>query len=601
MPAPKKAVPYKTSKITSNRKAKKKGSWLGSFFGRRYMKPATVVVAFMIVGAATLLWAMAATTTTSLWSTNTVPATLSSSDASNIELGLRFKADVAGYVTGVKFYKSAQNTGTHTGNLWDGHGNLLSSVTFSGETASGWQTANFAQPVSIAANTVYTISYHAPSGHYSYNNKYFSRSAFTNGHLTAVKNTSTRANGVYVRSTSQYAFPTASGNGTNYWVDVLFTTSLLNPNPAPAAPTGVTAVAPSSSSVQVTWQASVSANPITNYAVYRNGSKVADAGTALSYTDTTVAASTTYTYQVQAVDSTSTASAMSSTATVTTPASGGTTGSTTCPLPAYPTPSCTGVPKGTTVANTVSGDYTATTAGQVIDSWHITGDLVIQAANVVIKNTQVDGTITNDGIANTSYNVSDSTVGTATCALGGQPSLNGHDITAIRVLLQGHADGIDMGGDNVTISDSYVKPCFLPGSIVGSDGYHTDGVQDQCSATCSNIALTHDTFDARAYYGGQSMGNSALNLGSSADGLHIRNVTLANNLFMGGGYTTDLRWDAGNYWTVTNNAWVSGAYAYAPISTEGTCAQQNWSGNTLVAIDSAYNVTGTIAPQPCVD
>ena len=44
-----------------------------------------------------------------------------------------------GYITGLRFYKAATNTGTHVGNLWTAAGSLLSSVTFTNETASGWQ------------------------------------------------------------------------------------------------------------------------------------------------------------------------------------------------------------------------------------------------------------------------------------------------------------------------------------------------------------------------------------------------------------------------------------------------------------------------------
>ena len=39
-------------------------------------------------------------------------------DASAVELGVKFRADVDGYITGIRYYKSAANTGTHVGNLW---------------------------------------------------------------------------------------------------------------------------------------------------------------------------------------------------------------------------------------------------------------------------------------------------------------------------------------------------------------------------------------------------------------------------------------------------------------------------------------------------
>jgi hypothetical protein len=69
---------------------------------------------------------------------------------------------VAGTIIGLNFYKSATNTGVHVGNLWDATGKInLGTVTFTNETASGWQTANFATPIAIAANTTYIISYHA--------------------------------------------------------------------------------------------------------------------------------------------------------------------------------------------------------------------------------------------------------------------------------------------------------------------------------------------------------------------------------------------------------------------------------------------------------
>ena len=270
-------------------------------------------------------------------------------------------------------------------------------------------------------------------------------------------------------------------------------------------------------------------------------------------------------------------------------------------MPDYPTPSCTGVPAGTTLAKTVDGDYTATTDGEVIDSWHITGDLVVEASDVVIKNTQVDGTVDNEVAQASSFSISDSTVGTTSCVTGGWPSINGHDLTANRVYLRGHQDGLDMVANNVTIVDSYLQPCYLPPEIVGSDGYHSDGVQDQCSTTCSNLTLTHDTIDAMAFYNGQPTGNSALNLGSEADGFNLQNVTLEDNMFLGGAYTTSLWWDAGASWTVTSNVWVADTWAYGPISAQDTCSHQAWSDNSIVNVDSGYHVTSTVIGTDCID
>ena len=91
--------------------------------------------------------------------------------------------------------------------------------TFSGESASGWQTLTLATPVTMTADTTYVVSYLAPNGHYSVTGRGFS-SAFDNPPLHALAN-ATSANGVYAYSGTS-VFPTSTWNSTNYWVDVLF-------------------------------------------------------------------------------------------------------------------------------------------------------------------------------------------------------------------------------------------------------------------------------------------------------------------------------------------------------------------------------------------
>src|SRR3972149_4018871 len=57
-----------------------------------------------------------------IWNNSVVPAIVAASDGSAVELGVKFRSDVAGYVTGLRFYKSSSNTGTHVGNLWTSTG-----------------------------------------------------------------------------------------------------------------------------------------------------------------------------------------------------------------------------------------------------------------------------------------------------------------------------------------------------------------------------------------------------------------------------------------------------------------------------------------------
>lgn len=278
-----------------------------------------------------------------------------------------------------------------------------------------------------------------------------------------------------------------------------------------------------------------------------------------------------------------------------------------CALPKYPNTSCTGVPAGISYSKTVNTDYFAKTPGQVIDSWHITGDLVIQATGVVIKNSLIDGHVDNDSLpAVTSFTISDSTVGPATCDTQGWPSLNAHDFTATRVFLRGHQDGIDVVGDNVTVSDSFIQPCYQPPEVVGSDGFHSDGVQDQCGGACGHFTFVHNTFDSRAFYNGTPTGNSAIYLGSPYNGTgnNAYGVTLQNNLFLGGGYTTALWWNnvgGGANWIISGNAWVQNSWAYGPDDSVNTCAHQSWSGNTIVTVNANYAVTATVGPSNCIN
>ncbi len=274
------------------------------------------VASFALIGVATALWARAATTTYQLWPNNPTPKTVTVNLKGSIELGLKFKAKNAGYVTGVRFYKGAQNTGTHTGSLWDNKGHLLASTTFKNETPSGWQTATFPQPVNIAANVTYVISYHAPVGYYSSSANYFRDSTYNNGPLKAPRSSNVNGNGVYATGAGT-VFPNKANSATNYWVDVDFTTKTVNPPTAPAAPLGVSALQ-NSDSITVTWQASQSANPLSQYRVIRNGSQLATvSGTTLSYTDKALTAGQTYAYQIQAVDNTNAVSALSNTVTIT--------------------------------------------------------------------------------------------------------------------------------------------------------------------------------------------------------------------------------------------------------------------------------------------
>jgi Domain of unknown function (DUF4082)/F5/8 type C domain/Secretion system C-terminal sorting domain/Fibronectin type III domain len=168
----------------------------------------------------------AAGPSTSIFTTQ-VPVAVTDNDHQSTtgqELGLRFRSSTAGFITGVRFYKTAGNAGTHTGELYSNTGTRLAQATFSGETSTGWQTVMFSAPVAITANTTYVAAYFSSLGYYVEDNGYFAAAGLTNGNLTALKDGLDGCNGPYKYSAAP-AFPNSCYASANYWVDPLFSTS----------------------------------------------------------------------------------------------------------------------------------------------------------------------------------------------------------------------------------------------------------------------------------------------------------------------------------------------------------------------------------------
>ncbi len=163
---------------------------------------------------------------TSIWPNTALPVQANQNDGGATELGVKFRAAVAGKIKGIRFYKGTLNTGTHTGTLWNSSGTALATGTFTGETASGWQELRFATEVDIAANTTYVASYFSPNGIYAITTNGLANS-YTNaaGSLTALASGTEGENGVFGTGAG---FP-ASGADHNYWVDVIFEPTQLVP------------------------------------------------------------------------------------------------------------------------------------------------------------------------------------------------------------------------------------------------------------------------------------------------------------------------------------------------------------------------------------
>jgi hypothetical protein len=202
----------------------------------------------------------------SLIGSSVTPPTIDGGDAGALEVGVRFKADLDGTITGVRFYKSSANTGTHVGNLWTTSGTLLASGTFSGETATGWQQMTFSTPVDVTAGTTYIASYYAPRGHYSvfpdafYWPSPFGGNSLDSPPLHAISANRGGANGLYKYSGSS-TFPTDTFDGEGYAVDVSFMPKL------PPGPVGTVTATPGPGSASVSFTAPTTGGSPTRYTV----------------------------------------------------------------------------------------------------------------------------------------------------------------------------------------------------------------------------------------------------------------------------------------------------------------------------------------------
>ena len=124
--------------------------------------------------------------------------------------------------------------------------------------------------------------------------------------------------------------------------------TLIDTTP-PTTPTNLSATAVSPSQINLTWSGSTDIVGVVGYYVYRNGSQVGNVNTTLSYQDTGLSPSTTYTYNVAAYDAAGNVSKKSASAKATTLSNG-----------TPPTVTITSPTNGSSVSGTISITANAT-------------------------------------------------------------------------------------------------------------------------------------------------------------------------------------------------------------------------------------------------
>jgi hypothetical protein len=159
-------------------------------------------------------------------------------------------------------------------------------------------------------------------------------------------------------------------------------------------------------------------------------------------------------------------------------------GSNSCPLPAYPDATCTGVPTGTTLT-TVSGDLSVSTDNSTVNAKDVSGCITINANNVTVQNSKARCV----WVASGSATVKDTDI------VGGNVDGAGHfgtcvgpaNLTFLRVDIQGCENGAHIES-NSTFQDSYIHDLFW------ATGAHTDGIQT--GEGVFNFTVRHTTISA---------------------------------------------------------------------------------------------------------
>lgn len=226
------------------------------------------------------------------------------------------------------------------------------------------------------------------------------------------------------------------------------------------------------------------------------------------------------------------------------------------PFPAVPDASCTGVPPGTTLTQH-DGDLYVTTDGAVVDAMEVNGCIFVQANNVTIKRTRVNGWCWTGAISagygeHTGTLIEDVEVnGTAPgdTNIAGVALIGVDNYTARRVNVHHGGRGFNIGS-NVTIEDSYIHQMY------GAGDSHNSGIGSNSGV---NITIRHNNINCdigqpgNISTGGGCSGALVLYADTFGEQIGtIDNLTIEENRFNAG---------RGSYCLLIYNPRTDGTYA----------------------------------------
>lgn len=209
------------------------------------------------------------------------------------------------------------------------------------------------------------------------------------------------------------------------------------------------------------------------------------------------------------------------------------------PAPApgeYPSAATTGVPEGTQLKRH-DGDLTVTTPGAVIDGLEIHGLLIINAPDVVIKNSRILGRAVNGSTGLVSnvrsglpFTIQDSEITAAVPS----PYLNGifgSAFTALRVDISNVIDPIHVIGGNVEIRDSWLhdNDHYEKDPLWGGTPSHSDSLQIEAG---KNITVVGNRME-HAH-------NAAVQITQNTSKAQLGDLRITDNYFDDGGCTVNI-------------------------------------------------------------
>lgn len=158
-------------------------------------------------------------------------ATNEFSNGTAIVLGMEFRLTAAGQIKGLRYRRASTAMAANpTGRVYKVTDQSVvpgTDVTFAAGAALDWIEALFAEPVVPEVGARYVVAVRMPNGNYTATASYWDSGAGATGRTVGIlraentNDTETAGQGSFVEGAM--AFPGVSGNGANYWVDVIAT------------------------------------------------------------------------------------------------------------------------------------------------------------------------------------------------------------------------------------------------------------------------------------------------------------------------------------------------------------------------------------------